>query len=79
MDPWRAYLLLLHEFSKWIGTYGGMIRSDLHGAESPTNGCCNPTRGKEKPEACTRKKGDRCIRDTPTDLDLGVFAFPLGR
>jgi hypothetical protein len=26
-------------------------------------------RGKEKPEACTRKKKVCCTRDTPTDLD----------
>jgi len=72
MSPWRAYLLLLQEFSRWIGTYGGMIRSDLHGDEIPTNGCCNPTRGEEKPEDYTR--------DTLTDLDpWGGFSFPPGR
>jgi hypothetical protein len=56
MIPWRAYLLLLQDFSRWIGTYGGMIWSDLHGDESPTYGFYNPTRRKEKPKAFTRKK-----------------------
>jgi hypothetical protein len=73
MSPWRAYLLLLQDFSLWTGTYGGMIRSDLHGVESPTDGCCDPTRGKEKPEAGTRKKEGRCTRDTLTDLDPWGF------
>jgi hypothetical protein len=73
MSPWRAYLLLLQDFARWTETYGGMIRSDLHRAESPTDECCDPTRGKEKPEACTRKKEGHCTRNTPADLDLGGF------
>jgi hypothetical protein len=56
-----------------------MIRSNLHGAESPTNGCCDPTRGKEKPEASTKKKEGHCIKDTPAELDPGGFAFPPRR
>jgi hypothetical protein len=68
-----VYLLLLQDFSWWTGTYGGMIRSDLHGAESPTDGRCDPTRGKEKTEGCTRKKEEHCTKDTPTDLDQGGF------
>jgi hypothetical protein len=53
----------------------GMIRSDLHGAESPTDGCYDPTGGKEKPEACTKKKEGRCTRDTLIDLDPGGFCL----
>jgi hypothetical protein len=42
MNPGRAYLLLLHDFARWTGKYGGMISSDLHGDESPIDGCCDP-------------------------------------
>ena len=73
MNPWRAYLLFLQDFARWTGTYGGMIMSDLHGAKILTHGCCDPTRGKEKPEACTREKEERFTRDTSIDLDLGGF------
>jgi hypothetical protein len=59
MNPWRAYLLLLQDFAQWIGTYGGMISLDLHGAESPQMDVVTPTRGREIPEACTRKKEGR--------------------
>jgi hypothetical protein len=69
MSPWRACLLLLQDFSQWTGTYRGMIRSDLHEAESPTDGCCDPTKGKEKPEASTKKKDGRCTKDTLANLD----------
>jgi hypothetical protein len=79
MNPWRAYLLLLQDFARWTGTYGGMISSDLHGAESPQMDVVTPTRGRETPEACTRKKEGCCTRDTPTDLDPGGLAFPPGR
>jgi hypothetical protein len=50
-----------------------MIRSDLHGAESQSDGCCDPTRVKGKLEACTRKKEGCCTKDTSIDLDLGGF------
>jgi hypothetical protein len=50
-----------------------MIRSDLHGVEIPTDGCCDPTKGKEKPKAGTKKKEGRCTRENPTELDPGVF------
>jgi hypothetical protein len=79
MNPWRAYLLLLQDFARWTGTYGGMISSDLHGAESPQMDVVTPTRGRETPEACTRKKEGRCPRDTLADLDPGGLAFPPGR
>jgi hypothetical protein len=45
MNPWRAYLLLLQDFSRWTGACGGMIRSDLHKAESLADGCCDPNQG----------------------------------
>ena len=75
MSPWRGYLLLLQDFAQWTGTHGGMIRSDLHGAESPTDGCCDLARGKEKPEVSTRKKEGRRTRDTPVDLDPWGFCL----
>jgi len=73
MSPWGVYLLLLQDFSQWTGIYGGMIRSNLHGDEIPTDGCCDPTRGEEKPEVDTRKKEGCYTRDTPIDLDPGGF------
>jgi hypothetical protein len=71
MNPWRAYLLLLQDFARWTGTYGGMISSDLHRDESPQMDVVTPTKGRDTPETCTRKKEGRCTKDTPTDLDLG--------
>jgi hypothetical protein len=65
--------LLLQDFAQWTGTYGGMIRLDLHDVESPTNGCYDPTRGKGKPEDCTKKKEGRFTMDTPVDLDPWGF------
>jgi hypothetical protein len=67
--------MLLQDFAQWTGTYGGMIRSDLHGVESPIDGCCDPTKGREKPEAFTKKKEGGCTRDTLADLDPGRFGL----
>jgi len=50
MSPWRAYFLLLQDHAQWIGTYGEMISSDLHGAESPHMDVVTPTRA----ERCQR-------------------------
>jgi hypothetical protein len=47
MNPWRAYLLLLQDLARWIGTREGMISSDLHRGLKPTDGCCNPNQGQE--------------------------------
>ena len=71
MNPWRAYLLLLQDFAQWTGTYGGMISSDLHGAECPQMDVVSPTRGRETLETCNSKKEGCCNEDTPKDLDLG--------
>jgi hypothetical protein len=65
------YWLLLQDFVRWIGTYGGMIISDLHGAKIPQMDVVTPTRGKETPEACTRKKEGCFPQDTLASLDLG--------
>jgi hypothetical protein len=62
-------LLLLQDFAQWTGTSGGMIRSDLHGAEIPQMDVVTPTRGRETSEACTRKKEGCYLRDTLVDLD----------
>jgi hypothetical protein len=74
-----VYLLLLQDLARRTGTYGGMISSDLHGAESPQMDAVTPTRGRETPEDCTRKKEGRFLRDTLTGLDLGGLAYPRGR
>ena len=68
-------MLLLQEFSRWRGTYGGMIRSDLHGAESTTNERCDTTMGKYKPKVGDRNKEVRCTRDTSTDLEPEGFSL----
>ena len=70
MNPWRAYLLL-QGLAQWTGTYGRMISLDLHGVESPQMDIVTPTRDKETPETCTRKKEGCCTRDTLADLDPG--------
>jgi hypothetical protein len=56
MIPWRAYLLFLQDHAQWTGTYGEMISSDLHGAESPQMDVVTLARGKEMSETCTREK-----------------------
>jgi hypothetical protein len=71
MSPWRAYLLLLQDHARWTGTYGEMISSDLHGAESPQMDVVTPARGREMSETCTRKKEGCFTRDTLADLDPG--------
>jgi hypothetical protein len=58
MNPWRAYLLLLQDFARWTGTCGGMISSDLHGAESPQMDVVTPTRGRETSRLAPRRKKD---------------------
>jgi hypothetical protein len=68
-----VHLLLLQDFARWKGTYGGMIRSNLHGAEIPIDGCCDPAREKEKLEASTKNKEGCFTRDTPTELDRRGF------
>jgi hypothetical protein len=71
MSPWRAYLLLLQDHARWTGTYGEMISSDLHGAESPQMDVVTPARGREMSETCTREKEGRFTGDTLADLDPG--------
>jgi hypothetical protein len=84
MNPWRAYLLLLQDLARRTGTYGGMISSDLHRAKSPQMDAVTPTRGRETPEVCTRKKEGRFPRDTLAGLNPGgILPFhqdvdPLG-
>jgi hypothetical protein len=75
MSSLRVYFLLLQDFSQWKGTYGGLIRLDLHRDESPTDGCCDPTNEKGKPEDCARKKEGRFTKDTSADLDPGGFCL----
>jgi hypothetical protein len=55
-EPLEDDLLLLQDFAQWTCTYGGMISSDLHGDESPQMDVVTPIRGRETPEACTKKK-----------------------
>ena len=38
----------------------GMINSDLHGDKIPQMDDVTPTRGRETPKTCTRKKKGRC-------------------
>jgi hypothetical protein len=75
MNPWRAYLLLLQDLAGWTGTHGGMISSDLHGAESPQMDVVTPARGKKTSEICTRKKEGRHLGGTLADLDPGGSFF----
>jgi hypothetical protein len=71
MSPWRAYFLLLRDHARWKGTYGEMISSDLHGAESPHMDAVTPARGREMSETCNREKEGRFTGDTLADLVLG--------
>ena len=34
--------------TSWIGTHGEMISSDLHGLKSPSDGCWDPIRGRDR-------------------------------
>jgi hypothetical protein len=78
MNPWRAYLLLLQDFARWTGTHGGMISSDLHGAESPQMDVVTPARGKETSETCTRKKEGRFPwRHSGRPRPRGILLFHL--
>jgi hypothetical protein len=70
MNPWRAYLLL-QELARWTGTHGGVISSDLHGAESPQMDVVAPARGKKTSEICMGRKKDVALGDTLADLDQG--------
>jgi hypothetical protein len=72
MSPWRAYLLL-QDHVRWTGTYGEMISSDLHGAESPQMDVVTPARGREMSETCTKKREGCLTGDTLGDLDLGGY------
>ena len=38
MDPWRAYLLSLQDFARWIGIHEEMINSNLHEGLKPMDG-----------------------------------------
>jgi hypothetical protein len=71
MSPWRAYLLLLQDFARWTGTYGGMISSDLHGAEIPQMDVVTPPGGKRNQRLAPGRKKDVAPGDTLTDLDPG--------
>ena len=42
-DPMEGVLVVDH--ARQTGTYGEMISSDLHGAKSPPDGCCDPNQG----------------------------------
>jgi hypothetical protein len=58
-EPMEGVLVVVAgPFSRWTGTYGEMISSDLHGAESPQMDVVTPARGREMSETCTRKKKD---------------------
>jgi hypothetical protein len=56
MNPWRAYLLLLQDLSRWTITHGGMISLDLHGAGSPKMDVVTLSKDKKTSKICTRKK-----------------------
>jgi hypothetical protein len=78
MNPWMACLLLLQDFTWWIGTCGGMISSDLHGVESPQMDVVTPTMGKKTSETCTRKKeGQFPWRHSGRPGPRGIFLFYL--
>jgi hypothetical protein len=78
MNPWRAYLLLLQEFSRWTGTHGGMISSDLHGDEIPQMDDVTQARGKKTSETYTRKKEGRFPwRHFGRPRPRGIFLFHL--
>jgi hypothetical protein len=75
MSPWRAYLLLLQDFSWWTCTYGETISSDLFGDEIPQMDVVTPTRGRAMSKTCTREKEGIFTVDTLADLDLrGSFS-----
>jgi hypothetical protein len=69
MNPWRAYLLLVQDLSRWTGTHGKMIISNLHGAEIPQMDVVTPSKGKKTSEICTRKKEGGHLGGTLSDLD----------
>jgi hypothetical protein len=75
MNPWRAYLLLLQDHARWKCTYGEMISSDLHGAESPTDGCCDPNQGQRDTRGWHHEGRRTFSRDTLAGLDPGG-SFP---
>jgi hypothetical protein len=78
MNPWRVYLLLLQDLARWTGTHGGMISSDLHGAESPQMDVVTLARGKKTSEICTRKKEGRCPwRHPGRPRPRGILLFHL--
>jgi hypothetical protein len=55
-EPMEGVLVFVAGPCPWIGTYGDMISSDLHGDKNSPDGCCAPTRVIETPEDALGKK-----------------------
>jgi hypothetical protein len=71
-------MLLLQDFAQWIGTYGGMISSNLHGAESPTDGCCNPNQGQIDTEDLHQEERRTLpLRHSSRPRPRGILPFHL--
>jgi hypothetical protein len=56
-EPMEGVLVVLQDHARWIGTYGEMIRSDLHGAEIPQMDVATPTRGERDVRDLHKGKG----------------------
>jgi hypothetical protein len=79
MNPWRAYLLLLQDFARWTGTYGRMISSDLHEAESPQMDVVTPTKGRGHQRLALGRKKDVALETLWQTYTQGDLAHPPGR
>jgi hypothetical protein len=84
MIPWRAYLLMCRTIPQWTGTlwtctHGEMISSDLHRAEIPSDGCCDPNMGQGQIRGFALEKRRMFHeRNIGRALPMGVVPFPPG-
>jgi len=85
MSPWRVYLLMCRIIPNrrvpyWTGTHGEIISSDLHGAESPPDGCWDPNRGQRQVKGfASGKRRTFHQRQLRRPVPKGVVPFPPRR
>ena len=60
---------MLQGHTRWTGTHGEMISSDLHGAKSHQMDVEIPARGRDRSWDCTRERGGRSTKDILEGLD----------
>jgi hypothetical protein len=81
-EPMESVSVDVHDHTRWAGTlwtctHGEMISSDLHWTESPSDGCCDPSRGQRQIRGFSSEKRRAFHeRHLGRALPRGVVPFP---